>query len=285
MEKSGESKLIMITGCNKGVGFGILENLATNNPNYRFLAAVRSIKRGEEALENLKQVVPNIHERVSLKELDISKSKSIDEFVNWIKEHGVKIDCLVNNAGIAVHTSKVDPKVVEETFQTNVYGTIDLTEKLLPFISDNGKIVNVTDDAATFGTLKSSEYQKKLQSASLSKDDLLNVAKEYHDKIAAHHPGFLEYPFPKENYPVYYFSKLLLSVYSRILSNYSDIKKRGIQVYSCSPGWTKTDIGGPGAERTIQEGAICPANVINLPWKFNESLQGKLFVNSEPMNL
>ncbi len=285
MEKSEESKLIMITGCNKGVGFGILENLAMNNPNYRFLAAVRSLQRGEQALNDLKKSVPNIHERVSLKELDISKSKSIDEFVNWIKDHGVKIDCLVNNAAIAFQTSKVEPKIVDETFQTNLFGTIGLTEKLLPFISDNGKIINITTDVATFGTLKSPEYQKRLQSESLNKEELFNIAKDYHDKVAAHHPILTDHPFPKESYPVYYFSKLLLSVYTRILCNYEDIKKRGIQVYSCSPGWTKTDIGGPMADKTIQEGSTCPCNVINLPWKFNESLQGKLFVNSEPISL
>ena len=285
MEKAEESKFIMITGCNKGVGFGILENLAKCNPNYRFLAAVRSIMRGEQALNELKSFVPNIFERVSLKELDISKSKSIDEFVSWIKDHGIRIDCLVNNAAIAFQTSKVEPKVTEETFQTNVYGTINLTEKLLPYISDNGKIVNITTEDAMFGTLKNPEFQKRLESKSLSKDDILNAAKDYHDNVAAKFHGFTEYPFPKESYPVYSFSKFLVSLYTRVLANYPDMKKRGIQVYACSPGWTKTDIGGPMAERSIQEGSTCPCNVINLPWKFNESLQGKLFVNSEPCPL
>lgn len=281
MEKSEESKLIMITGCNKGVGFGILENLARNNPNYRFLAAVRSIMRGEQALNELKKVVPNIHERVSLKELDISKSKSIDEFVNWIKDHEVRIDCLVNNAAVAFQTSKVEPKIVEETFQTNVFGTIELTEKLIPFISDNGKIVNMTSDQAMFGTLKNEEYRKRLQSPGLNKEEIFNIAKDYHDKVAAHHPVLTDHPFPKEPSPVHSFSKILISVYTKILANYPEMKQRGIQVYSCSPGWTRTDIGGPMAERSVEEGSVCPCNVINLPWKYNESLQGQFFFNSE----
>eukprot|EP01022_Parablepharisma_sp_SALTPOND_P028455 TRINITY_DN70998_c0_g1_i1.p1 TRINITY_DN70998_c0_g1~~TRINITY_DN70998_c0_g1_i1.p1 ORF type:complete len:397 (+),score=16.83 TRINITY_DN70998_c0_g1_i1:111-1193(+) len=281
MEKSDESKFIMITGCNKGVGFGILENLAMNNPNYRFLAAVRSLMRGEQALNEIKEFVPNIFERVSLKELDISKSKSIDEFVNWVKDHGLKIDCLVNNAAIAFQTSKIEPKLVEETFQTNVFGTIELTEKLLPYISDNGKIVNITTDQAMFGTLKSPDFEKRLRTPDLTKEDLFNVAKEYHDKVSTHHTWLTDHPFPKQPSPIYSFSKFLISIYTQILAKYPEVKQRSIQVYSCSPGWVKTDIGGPMAEKTVREGSICPCNVINLPWKYNESLQGQFFFNSE----
>jgi len=285
MEKSSEQKLIMITGCNKGVGFGILRHLAINNPNYRFLACVRSLMKGESCLNELKDQVPNIFERVSLKELDISKQKSIDEFVNWIKDHDMRIDCLVNNAAICIPSSKVEPKICEETFQTNLYGTIMLTEKLLPYLNDNGKLIFMTTEDANMTTLHNQDFEKRLSNEYLSRDDLFNIAKDFHDKIAMMSPSKQAHPFPKESYPVYCFSKLCLRVYSKLLSQNNDIKKRSIQVYACSPGWTKTEIGGPMAEQTIEEGAICPVNVINLPWKYDEKLQGKFFINSEPTEL
>ena len=278
--ESSESKLIMITGCNKGVGFGILENLAINRSGYKFLMAVRSLKRGEEAVQELKSLVHNIEERVTLRELDIANSASIDSFVQWIKEKGIKVDCLVNNAGIAIKTNKLNHHITKETFQTNFYGTVELTEKMLPLLPEHAKIINITTDTASFGTLKDPNFHSKLDKQGLTREELFQVAKEFED-LASKEPEKQNHPFPTEAYPVYNFSKLLVSVYTRLLASNPEMQKRGIQVYSCSPGWVKTDIGGPTAEFTIQEGSQCPCNIINMPYEFKPDLQGKFFCNSE----
>ena len=275
-----ESKLIMITGCNKGVGFGILENLAKSKPGYKFLMAVRSVPKGMEALAELKKDLHNFGDIAMVKELDISKSHSIDSFVNWVQASGTKIDCLINNAGVASWSLKFDPKVINEILRTNVYGTIELTEKMLPLMPDNSKIVNISTELGLFASLHDEEMQKRLQNQTLTKEDIYTIAQEYHDKFEAHTPAITQYPFPKSADPVHSFSKMLINAYTRVLASRPDVQKKGIQVYACSPGWVKTDIGGPMAELTVQEGAICPTNVVNLPWKLDESIQGKFFSNS-----
>jgi len=41
-------------------------------------------------------------------------------------------------------------ETVDETFNVNYYGTVDLTEKLLPYIAKDGKIVNVSSSLGKF---------------------------------------------------------------------------------------------------------------------------------------
>ena len=94
------SKLIMITGCNRGLGFGILKNLAARPDNHTFLMAVRSVENGKKAIQEIEKEIPKFSTRTIVQELDISKTESIDNFVKVMKESGKKIDCLINNAGI-----------------------------------------------------------------------------------------------------------------------------------------------------------------------------------------
>ena len=53
--------------------------------------------------------------------------------------------------------------------------------------------------------------------------------------------------------PGYRLSKTALNAVTRILAD--ELKHTAIRVNSVCPGWVKTDMGGAGAERSVQEGA------------------------------
>ena len=53
--------------------------------------------------------------------------------------------------------------------------------------------------------------------------------------------------------PSYRISKNDINMYTICLSEHPNIKKRGVKVYSFDPGWVKTDMGGPDAEREPEE--------------------------------
>jgi len=57
------------------------------------------------------------------------------------------------------------------------------------------------------------------------------------------------------DYPSYRISKTAINMYTRCLSDHPEIKSKNIKVYSFDPGWVKTDMGGPGAEREPEEPA------------------------------
>ena len=70
---------------------------------------------------------------------------------------------------------------------------------------------------------------------------------------------------------------MLINKYTDILGRNQKILENVIQVYSFCPGHTKTEMGGPDAERTIEEGVKCPVYLIELEHKINQAFQGKFF--------
>lgn len=56
-----------------------------------------------------------------------------------------------------------------------------------------------------------------------------------------------------ETYPAYSISKTALNAVTRQFA--AALRDKGIAVNSVCPGWVKTDMGGPNAPRTVQQGA------------------------------
>ena len=270
------TKTIVITWCNKGVGYGILMNLAQRPEPHRLIMAVRSAELGRTALAELEKLVPHISDRVTIHELDISISASIDQFVQWIKDSSVHVDCLLNNAGMAYHGDIFNEEVIRVTFQTNFYGTVELTEKMSPYMSESSKVIFVASSVGKLERLKSPVLKQEFDSPTITREQLYALAKRFYDDVVAN-------VFEKNGWPrsAYGISKLCLNIYTRILARNPDILKRNIQVYSCCPGWVRTDMAGPQAPRTIQEGAVCPCDLVYLPWHINPELQGKFFYDSK----
>jgi len=63
--------------------------------------------------------------------------------------------------------------------------------------------------------------------------------------------------------PAYRISKAAINAVTRILAD--ELKGSGVLVNSCHPGWVKTDMGGPGAPKTVEEGADTPVWLALLP--------------------
>ena len=135
------SKKVLITGWNKGIGYGILKNLAKRPEKHTFIMAVRNVELGKKALEELSKEIPDIKSRTDIVELDITKTDSIDKAIKHIESKNLNFDCLFNNAGTDSKSDKFNIDVVNATLKTNFYGTIEVTEKFLPLIKNNGKVI------------------------------------------------------------------------------------------------------------------------------------------------
>ncbi len=84
---------------------------------------------------------------------DITKPADYKEAYNYFDKNFGRLDVLINNAGIAKepfgqpnNAGSVSPAVLRETFDTNFFGTIELTQALLPLIkkAPEGRIVNLS---------------------------------------------------------------------------------------------------------------------------------------------
>ena len=88
--------------------------------------------------------------------------------------------------------------------------------------------------------------------------------------------------YEKEGWPrsAYSMSKIFIHAYGRIMGKSSPYISRNIQIYSLCPGWVKTDMGGPKASLTVDQGIITPCFLFDLPCTISEN-QGKFYAESK----
>lgn len=147
-----ENKTIIITGGNAGIGLESARYCLYLKMNV--ILAVRSLSRGEKALENLRKDFPQ--GKVSLMELDVSEEKSIINFVNKIKEEKIDINVFYHNAGVynLPFTLKEGRELV---ISTNFYGPLMINSLLLPYLyslNHEVKMIVTSSIAATWTKIK-----------------------------------------------------------------------------------------------------------------------------------
>ncbi len=78
--------------------------------------------------------------------------------------------------------------------------------------------------------------------------------------------------------PAYRVSKTALNALTRILA--AELAGEGIKVNAACPGWVRTDMGGPNATRSVEEGADTPVWLALLP---DDGPTGGFFRDRQPI--
>jgi len=81
----------VVTGANKGIGFAVCKQLASNG--FTVVLTARDEKRGVEAVQKLKEL--GLPGHVLFHQLDITDPKSIASLADFIKNQYGKLDILV----------------------------------------------------------------------------------------------------------------------------------------------------------------------------------------------
>lgn len=138
------NKTAFITGANKGIGFGISKHLGLNG--WDIIVGARNEARATAAINKLKSLGIHVLGWVNI---DLADLDSVKEAGKQISEQYPMVSLLVNNAGIpgdmSVTSWDTDMKDVMETTNVNYYGTLAITQALLPILKENkGRIANIT---------------------------------------------------------------------------------------------------------------------------------------------
>jgi len=225
---AADRRIALITGANKGIGLEVARQLG--KAGYRILLGARDKARGVEAARTLQ----NEGIDVRYVAIDLSDNASLKATATDIEANEGHIDVLVNNAGIAVQGDGLpgvtDLDVVRQTFETNFFGTIAVTQALLPLVkkSASGRIVNVSSG---LGSLT------------------LNADPDW-DYAAVKITGYNS-------------SKAALNMFTVLLA--AELKDLGIKVNAVNPGYTATDLNGHSGHQTIEEGAAETVRIALLP--------------------
>ena len=148
-----ETKIALVTGANKGIGYEIAAGLGALG--YRVGVGARDESRLEVAVEKLRAAgadafgVP----------LDVTSDQGVTAAAELLERQAGRLDVLVNNAGISgpvgpgwvQDPTTLDLDVVRTVVETNVIGVIRVTNAMLPLLrrATSPRIVNVSSAVAS----------------------------------------------------------------------------------------------------------------------------------------
>ncbi|XP_041922977.1 retinol dehydrogenase 12, like isoform X2 [Alosa sapidissima] len=200
-----DDKTVVITGANTGIGKETAIDLAKRGA--RIIMACRDMEKASGALKDVTEASGN--QNVVIQKLDLSDTKSIQEFAELIKKEEKQLNILINNAGVMVCPYGKTANGFEMQIGVNHFGHFLLTYLLLDLIKKSApaRIVTVSSMAHSWGTINLED---------------INSEKSY-DKRAA-----------------YSQSKLANVLFTRSLAK--KLTGTGVTTYVLHPGVVQTDL-------------------------------------------
>jgi len=217
--KNKEMKTVLITGANKSIGFETARQLAQKG--YFVYLGSRDIDNGTKAASRLKaEGLANV-EAVTI---DVCNKASIEAARKFIESKSGVLDVLINNAGILgsqpQSASEMSTDEIRKVFDTNFFGTIDVTQAFLALLekAEVPVIVNVTSG---------------LGSLTLHSD-----------------PSWKYYPYKTAAYGT---SKTAQNAYTVVLAH--ELKDKGFKINAIDPGYTATDFNNHSGPNSVEYAA------------------------------
>jgi NAD(P)-dependent dehydrogenase (short-subunit alcohol dehydrogenase family) len=234
---AAQTKVAFVTGANKGIGLETARGLGALGIGV--VLASRDEGKGLAAAERLRAEGIKGVEAVRF---DVTRLEDHRDIARHLEGRYGKLDILVNNAGVMLEeadfgapggfntTPTLKPEILRQTFETNFFAVVALTQTLLPLIrkAPAGRIVNLSSI---------------LGSLTLHSDP----SSPLYDKKAF----------------AYDASKTALNAFTVHLAQ--ALRGTKIKVNSAHPGWVKTDMGGSAAPMEVSEGGKTSVQMATLP--------------------
>jgi NAD(P)-dependent dehydrogenase (short-subunit alcohol dehydrogenase family) len=226
-----QPKVALVTGANRGIGFEIARQLAENG--IHVLVTGRQREAAAKAAASLRSEGLDAEHLV----LDVTSPESIAAAAVEVEEKYGRVDILVNNAGIRVEEYGRQPSEQplshwRETFETNLFGLVQVTIAFLPLIRESkaGRIVNVSSLLAS-------------------------LTKHSDPNCYVYSPAF-------KALPAYSASKSAVNSWTVHLAY--ELRETSIKVNAVHPGYTKTDLNDGAGDLDVPTGAKTSVDMVLL---------------------
>lgn len=180
---------------------------------------------------------------VDFRALDVANDSSVKVLADWVKDEVGRLDVLVNNAGVFL-----DPSGEASSTLTTPVST-----------------VQKTFETNVYGPMRMVQALVPLLEASRGR--IVNVSS-----------GMGQLSDMDGYQPAYKLSKTALNALTLILAD--ELADKGVKVNAVCPGWVRTDMGGPSAPRTPQQGADTVVWAATLP---EDGPTGGFFRDRQPI--
>lgn len=191
---------VIITGCSRGIGYELAQLFVSRG--HEVLALTRNTSP-IDALNN---------EKIRTISFDLEQESDLDLLNTFLREEWGSVDYLINNAGRLLNKPFSETSIAEfkSVYSVNLFGVVGVINAVLPFMSGEGHILNISSMGGIQGSLKFAG----LAAYSSSKGALITLtellAEEYKDTgpsfnalaLGAVQTEMLEEAFPGFKAPV-----------------------------------------------------------------------------------
>lgn len=147
------NKIALITGGSRGLGKDMALRLAQKGHD-----VVITYQSQKEAADEVVKEIESLGKQAAAMHLDTNQFSSLDNFVQQFQQllqnkFGVQsFDFLINNAGIGatIPFAQVTETDFDKFMNIHFKSVYFLTQKLLPLINDNGRIINISTGTTRF---------------------------------------------------------------------------------------------------------------------------------------
>ena len=213
----------LITGANRGLGLEFARQYA--NDDWQVIACCRQPDQAAD-LQAVARTKPGA---VELQALDVAGGSSVAALEGRLA--GRPVDVLINNAGLGQRggsrLGQIDYESWLELLATNMLGPVRVTEALIENVAAG--------------------QQKRVVTISSGLGSLNRLAQADNDAFG----------------PAYQYCTSKAAVNMAMLVLAHEVKPRGITVALLSPGWVRTDMGGPNAMLSPEESVAEMRRVID----------------------
>ncbi len=155
-------KTVVIIGASKGIGAELIQSFASIE-GFRVIGFARNMQSQREKWES--------NQNVQCIDIDLASENFKSHISEVLKNE--KIDFLINNAGLLVNKPfmELTSSDIIDSYRVNVLSVFSSIQALLPLMTDQGHIVNISSMGGFQGTMKFSG----LAAYSSSKAALVNL--------------------------------------------------------------------------------------------------------------
>ena len=233
-----QEKVAVVTGSNRGIGFEVCRQLA--KLGILVVLTSRDEEKGLAACKKLEK------EELTVRycPLDVTHAASVNQLVSFMQKEFGRCDILINNAGVFLDKNGPQDVDIPGVFSAKI------------------DTIRQTMETNVYGPLLLCQALIPL------------MGKNNYGRVVNISSGMGQLSEMNGGYPGYRISKTAINAVTRILND--EVQGNNILINSVCPGWVKTEMGGEGATRSVEEGADTVVWLATLP---DGGASGKFFRN------